>query len=133
MKHTLTLCIAALLLAWAKTRAASEVLPVSTLNAIHWSDDETARWKPYAADLAPAKWIWFPVERTLPNTFALFRKTITLDSVPKSARGWIAADSRYRLTVNGRCVQWGPAPSDPRTMDLDPWERAAAWGRATYR
>ncbi len=27
-----------------------------------------------AIDLSPAKWIWVPSERTLPNTFALFRK-----------------------------------------------------------
>jgi hypothetical protein len=59
------------------------------------------------------------VERTLPNTFALFRKMITLDALPKSAHGWITADSRYRLTVNGRHVQWGIAPSDPRTPDVD--------------
>ena len=34
--------------------------------------------------------------------------------------GWISADSRYQLTVNGQRVQWGPAPCDPRNLDADP-------------
>jgi hypothetical protein len=71
-------------------------------------------------DLAPAKWIWLPSERTLPNTFVLFRRSIHLGKDPTTATGWIAADSRYRLTVNGRRVQWGPAPHDPRHAEADP-------------
>ena len=30
-------------------------------------------------DLSPAKWIWYPSERTLQNTFILFRKEINID------------------------------------------------------
>jgi hypothetical protein len=71
-------------------------------------------------DLSPAQWIWFPSTRTLPNTFVLFRREIDLTAVPRRANGWITADSRYRLTVNGQRVQWGPAPSDPRWLDADP-------------
>ena len=37
-----------------------------------------------------------------------------------SARGFVSADSRYRLFVNGRRVQWGPAPCDPRSYEADP-------------
>lgn len=70
--------------------------------------------------LPQAKWIWFPSERTLPNTFVLFRKEVDLCGGPVSARGWITADSRYRLTVNGHRVQWGPAPCDPRSLEVDP-------------
>ncbi len=77
-------------------------------------------WAPHAMTLAPAKWIWLPSGRTLPNTFVLFRKEIELPSAPESARGWIAADSRYTVTVNGQRVQWGPAPCDPRHLDADP-------------
>lgn len=76
-------------------------------------------------DLAPARWIWVPGNRCLPNTFALFRRTLHLASPPKSAAGWIVADSRYRLTVNGQRVQWGPAPSDPREQEADPLELTA--------
>lgn len=70
--------------------------------------------------IAPAKWIWLPSERTLPCTFVLFRKEFELEKVPKIARGWIAADSRYVLYVNGNRVQFGPAPHDPRHAEADP-------------
>jgi len=124
LKPTRTL-LTALLLAplaalHAQTANPAKPLAVDQLNALRWGTDESAKWRAYPADLGPAKWIWLPVGRTLPNTFALFRKSFTLDTVPTSARGWITADSRYRLTVNGHYVQWGIAPSDPRTPDVDP-------------
>jgi len=75
-------------------------------------------------DLAPAKWIWLPSERCLANTFVFFRREIDLPAAPRAARGWLTADSRYRLTVNGRRVQWGPAPCDPRYQDVDPLDIA---------
>ena len=71
-------------------------------------------------DLAPARWIWLPCERTLASTFVLFRRELTIDGEVASARGWVSADSRYRLFVNGRRVQWGPAPCDPRSYEVDP-------------
>lgn len=75
-------------------------------------------------DLSPAKWIWLPSERTLACTFVLFRREVALGAVPEVAKGWIAADSRYRLTVNGQRVQWGPAPFDPRHAEADPADLA---------
>ena len=75
-----------------------------------------------ALDLSPAKWIWLPSQRTLPNSFVLFRKDLDLAEQPVRASGWIAADSRYRLTVNGQRVQWGPAPADPRWPEADPFD-----------
>ena len=71
-------------------------------------------------DLAPASWIWLPSQRTLPNTFVLFRRNVRLKQKPLRAWGWVTADSRYLLSVNGRRVQWGPAPCDPRWLDADP-------------
>jgi hypothetical protein len=71
-------------------------------------------------DLSPARWIWLPSERTLANTFVLFRREVEVVGTPASARGWVTADSRYRLWVNGRRVQWGPAPCDPRLLEVDP-------------
>jgi len=71
-------------------------------------------------DLSPAKWIWYPSERTLQNTFILFRKEINLEDTEAIGKGWIIADSRYLLFVNGQRVQWGPAPSDPRWQEADP-------------
>lgn len=75
---------------------------------------------PALPDLSPARWIWYPSGRTLPNTFILFRRPIELAARPARATGWICADSRYRLEINGRRVQWGPAPCDPRWAEADP-------------
>jgi hypothetical protein len=71
-------------------------------------------------DLAPARWIWYPSRRCLANTFVLFRRLLELPSAPVRATGWISADSRYLLEVNGQRAQWGPAPCDPRWFDADP-------------
>ncbi|MCX6902317.1 MAG: alpha-L-rhamnosidase N-terminal domain-containing protein [Verrucomicrobia bacterium] len=75
---------------------------------------------PRLPDLSPARWIWYPSGRTLQNTFILFRHEVNLQARPRRATGWICADSRYRLEVNGLLVQWGPAPSDPRWAEADP-------------
>jgi hypothetical protein len=40
-------------------------------------------------DLSPARWIWYPSGRTLPNTFVLFRRQLKLASKPRRATGWI--------------------------------------------
>ena len=71
-------------------------------------------------DLSPAEWIWYPSERTLPNTFIFFRREFSVHGPVRRATGWICADSRYSLNVNGSRIQWGPAPSDPRWMEVDP-------------
>jgi hypothetical protein len=70
-------------------------------------------------DLSPAKWVWYPSQRTLPNTFVLFRKEINVPDQPVNVKGWISADSRYKLIVNGQRIQWGPPPSDPRWTEVD--------------
>ena len=74
----------------------------------------------FALDLSPAQWIWYPSQRTLANTFILFRKSITIQKEIDAATGWILGDSRYELTVNGHRIQWGPPPSDPRFSEADP-------------
>ena len=81
-------------------------------------------WQPLCADLRPARWIWLPSQRTLPNTFVLFRREFHLDHAPRRAKAWITADSRYRITINGQRAQWGPAPCDPRQLDVDPLDLA---------
>ena len=80
----------------------------------------TATTRPGLPDLSPARWIWYPSARTLQSTFVLFRREVTLAAKPRRATGWISADSRYRLELNGQRVQWGPAPSDPRWPEADP-------------
>ncbi len=76
-------------------------------------------------DLAPARWIWYPSGRTLQSTFILFRREVDLAAKPRSAFGWIAADNRYRLEVNGQRLQFGPAPADPRWTEADPVDLTA--------
>lgn len=77
---------------------------------------------PKTIDLNPAQWIWLPVGRTLPNTVALFRREFELSAQDlEGARLWISAESRYRLWVNGERVGFGPAPCDPRELEVDPW------------
>ncbi len=75
---------------------------------------------PTLPELGRARWLWYPSGRTLPNTFVLFRKVIRLASAPRRAIAWVSADSRYLLTVNGTRAGWGPAPCDPRRLELDP-------------
>lgn len=70
----------------------------------------------------PARWLWYPSGRCLQNTFILFRKSIHLREKPARAAGWVLADSRYSLEVNGKRVQWGPGPCDPRWMEAGPFD-----------
>jgi len=67
-------------------------------------------------DLSPAHWMG----RCLPSTVVLFRRELILHTRPAKATGRIVADSRYKLTVNGKRIQWGPAPCDPRWPEADP-------------
>lgn len=76
-------------------------------------------------DLSPAKWIWYPMQRCLPNTVVLFRKEIRLNTKPKRAVGYILGESRYLFFANGQRVQFGPAPSDPRWAEADPIDLTA--------
>jgi hypothetical protein len=71
-------------------------------------------------DVSPAKWVWYPSQRTLTNTVIFFRKEISIPRPVKMATGWLAADSRYKLMVDGKRIQWGPAPCDPRWLEADP-------------
>ena len=77
-------------------------------------------------DLSPAKWLWYPGDRTLPNTFVLFRRVLRLNAKPKKATGWVIGESRYQLEVNGKRIQWGPAPNDPRWPEVDPMDLTEA-------
>jgi alpha-L-rhamnosidase len=70
-------------------------------------------------NLAPARWIWYPSRRTLPNTVFHFRKTFQFPGKLTGAVGWILGESRYQLYVNGQRVQFGPAPNDPRYSEAD--------------
>ncbi|MFA6239416.1 MAG: alpha-L-rhamnosidase N-terminal domain-containing protein [Candidatus Hydrogenedentales bacterium] len=84
-----------------------------------------AAGQPTPMTMEPARWIWLPCERTLSNTFVLFRREVVLGEMPVRVRAWVTGDSRYLLSVNGQRVQWGPAPCDPRQLDVDPCDVTA--------
>ena len=73
-------------------------------------------------NLQPAQWLWFPSQRTLQNTIVLFRHQIDIRKGLASAKGWVLGDSRYKLYCNGKRIQFGPAPSDPRWPEADPFD-----------
>lgn len=81
---------------------------------------------PSPLDLSPARWLWYPGDRTLPNTFVLFRRVLNLSEKPVKATGWVIGDTRYLLELNGQRVQWGPAPNDPRWPEVDPIDLTGA-------
>jgi alpha-L-rhamnosidase len=101
---------------------ASTIKPGTVAPALRVPAPEAADRLP---DLEPARWIWYPSGRCLQNTFVHFRREIDLAAAPRFARGWICADSRYLLRLDGRRVQWGPAPCDPRWMEADPVDLTA--------
>ena len=60
--------------------------------------------------LARAFWIWPDSPNwDIHNSYALFRKTFALGSVPARASLLITADQSYQLFINGRFVCRGPA------------------------
>ncbi|GIT78518.1 hypothetical protein LLS1_01870 [Leifsonia sp. LS1] len=92
------------------------------MSSTTWPDAWTGRWiwsdrpalagpsreHPYgAAD--PARF----------DTRVLFRRTLQLDTAPRTARLRITADSDYRLFVNGRELGSGPIRHAPRRIEYD--------------
>ena len=56
-----------------------------------------------------ARWIWAAGRRKSPTHFAYFRKEFVLKGDSRFGRVLCAADSKYRLWVNGEYVGFGPA------------------------
>lgn len=100
---------------------------VVTRNAAAEARDGASRLPSRAPmrELKGAQWVWYPSGRCLANTFVLFRRELSLKGKPRRATGWVVADSRYALFVNGRRLQFGPAPCDPRWLEADPVDLTA--------
>jgi len=74
----------------------------------------------------PTGWIWTDLEETVAHRRVLFRKALTIDTVPEKAMVKLSADSRYRLYVNGVSVSFGPCKGDNQVwyyeeIDLAPY------------
>lgn len=66
-----------------------------------------------------AKWVWAGTDNAQPFQFARFRKTFSLDKPVSKATASIAADTFYRLWINGRLAMHGPARSSAGKATLD--------------
>ena len=71
----------------------------------------TTRWR--------ASWIWARHASGEPNAMVLARRSFSLSSIPQGVRLLIAADTFYRLHVNGRFVARGPARSEVFCLPYD--------------
>ncbi|WP_247004463.1 family 78 glycoside hydrolase catalytic domain [Halosolutus gelatinilyticus] len=89
-----------------------------------WSDP--ARWETGLLEPSDwkAAWIRRPADGAFERgRFTYLRREFTLDGTVTRARAYVSASHRYELSVNGRVVDEGPAPSYPdhqyyRTVDL---------------
>ena len=68
------------------------------------------------------RWIWKPdvnlEEKDIP-VFVLFRKTFLMRKIPVRGTLLISADSRYKLYINGKLAEVGPARGDRQVWFLD--------------
>jgi alpha-L-rhamnosidase len=71
-----------------------------------------------------AEWLWNANDAIRANVYLYFRKSITLETNPRSALVHITADSRYKLYVNGHFVGRGPVRSDQRRQYYDSYDLA---------
>ena len=71
-----------------------------------------------------ANWIWCEGEPVPQNFYLYCRKSFTLEGNPSDATVDVAADSRYKLFVNGKFVGRGPARSDQRWQYYDTYDLA---------
>ncbi|MCL5098147.1 MAG: hypothetical protein M1608_11600, partial [Candidatus Omnitrophica bacterium] len=69
-----------------------------------------------------AQWIWTQCEHRDPFQFVRFRREFVLDQKPGEATAFVAADTFYRLWINGNLVMHGPARSSAGKATVDPVE-----------
>src|SRR5215831_1944355 len=66
-----------------------------------------------------AKWIWIEGEAAPKNFYLYCRRSFTVDRDALGAAVDVAADSRYKLFINGRFIGRGPARCDQRWQYYD--------------
>lgn len=78
-------------------------------------------WEKVPPILKEASWIWpFPSNYLdIVNSYALFRETFDLSTIPEKAIMYITADQKYRLYVNGKYVCNGPARGFQKSWPYD--------------
>lgn len=66
------------------------------------------------------RWIW--TEAVAPNSFVAATRDLVLESMPESAAFAIFADTKYKLYINGRFVNAGPAPFRKPVVFVDVYD-----------
>lgn len=70
--------------------------------------------------LKKAQWIWPALGfHDLHNSYACFRKIVTIESIPEKAIACLTADQCYKLQVNGHLVCRGPARGYQHSWPFD--------------
>lgn len=69
-----------------------------------------------------ARWIWAPVAVREPFQFVRFRKAFEVVGAAERATAFVAADTLYRLWINGELAMHGPARSSRGQATVDPVE-----------
>jgi len=77
-------------------------------------------------DVWDASWVYVPGSGENTPGLYLFRKTLSLETIPESFEVYVSADNRYKLYVNEKLVSLGPAWGDIQhwnyeTVDLAPF------------
>ena len=72
-----------------------------------------------------AQWISVPEINETAAGLYLFRKTVSLESVPETFEVYVSADNRYKLYVNEQLVSVGPALGDLKHWNYDTIDLAA--------
>jgi hypothetical protein len=65
------------------------------------------------------KWIWAKGFANEPNSYYFFRKEFNLDSINEGLKIYIAAESKYKLYINGAFVGGGSPMSQPYNKYYD--------------
>ncbi len=76
----------------------------------------------FKSGMADAHWIW--TGERAKNAYVGFAKRFRLSAAPRQARLRVAADTLYKLYVNGRFVNAGPAPSRAPLAKMDEYDIA---------
>lgn len=95
------------------------VFSLLSLSLIHiFSQESTVKVNHEGKDITmlkhawSAQWITHPTAPTLEYGVFCFRRSFNLDIVPEEFIVHVSADNRYRLYVNGKYVNYGPAIGD---------------------
>ena len=80
---------------------------------------ETPADEAQAARRLQAAFVWTQADPTREQQYAVFRKTLDMDTAPSKALLRLFADVRYALWINGAYVERGPCRFDPKRPEYD--------------